>query len=312
MAGGSDQAGPRVRCILKLGGAAITKKNEFETLHETVLTATIQHIVDSLRAGGNDKEADHIVIVHGAGSFGHFQASKYGVSKGGLGSTAHILQGFAETRVSVTKLNHEVVRRLCEGGVAACGLSPFAGGWTTHNRKLATSDVASVRKTLEAGLLPVLHGDAVLDSGQGCTILSGDVIVRKLAADLRPDFVVFLTNVAGVYDKPPSEDGARLIREIAVAGDGTWTITDPNDLAQGVQMAAAAHDTTGGMATKIEEAAEIAAKGIPVYIAKAGTPAASAAIRGTPHKSLMGRKEGDSSRTSLEPWTGTVLRPSGH
>lgn len=36
----------------------------------------------------------------------------------------------------------------------------------------------------------------------------------------------------------------------------------------GVQLAAAAHDTTGGMATKIEEAAEIAAKGIPVYIAK--------------------------------------------
>lgn len=71
MAAAPDQAGPPVRCILKLGGAAITKKNEFETLDENVLTATIQHIVESLRAEGNDKDADQIVIVHGAGKTTH-------------------------------------------------------------------------------------------------------------------------------------------------------------------------------------------------------------------------------------------------
>jgi hypothetical protein len=35
-------------------------------------------------------------------------------------------------------------------------------------------------------------------SSQGCTILSGDVIIRKLAAELRPDFVVFLVSSSAV------------------------------------------------------------------------------------------------------------------
>jgi isopentenyl phosphate kinase len=63
----SDQTGIRVRCILKLGGAAITKKNQFETLDEEVLGTTVRHIVDTLQTRSNGTEADCIVIVHGAG-----------------------------------------------------------------------------------------------------------------------------------------------------------------------------------------------------------------------------------------------------
>lgn len=96
-------------------------------------------------------------------------------------------------------------------------------------------------------------------SNQGCTILSGDVIIRHLAAQFKPEYVVFLvfnsfqltlgpflplkhryifvylslhsnltyvkallffnycglkTDVLGVYDRPPSESDAILLREI--------------------------------------------------------------------------------------------------
>ncbi|KAL8527339.1 hypothetical protein ACS0TY_005270 [Phlomoides rotata] len=54
------------------------------------------------------------VVVHGACSFGHFQASKSGVHKGGL-SRPLVKSGFVATRISVTTLNLEIVRALARG-----------------------------------------------------------------------------------------------------------------------------------------------------------------------------------------------------
>lgn len=61
------------------------------------------------------------------------------------------------------------------------------------------ADLSVVAKTIKSGFVPVLHGDAVLDDVQGCTILSGDVIMRHLAAYMKPDYVVFL--VSSVNDE---------------------------------------------------------------------------------------------------------------
>jgi hypothetical protein len=196
---------------------------------------------------------------------------------------------------------------------------------------VALSDCQAVDSLLYAGLLPVLHGDAVLDSALGCTILSersrlktlpriqflrptaaesgegcasswvclhaqalarseplgskpalsapagsagGDTIIRHLAERLRPEWVVFLTDVEGVFDKPPSEQGARLLQLIDVQLGGGWAAAG---LGTEVQLACGEHDTTGGIAKKVEEAAVIARLGIPVVIAKAGTAAAELA-----------------------------------
>ena len=54
------------------------------------------------------------VLLHGAGSFGHFQAHKHGTSKGLAGGG---WLGFCDTRGSVTLLNNHVVRALVAAGV---------------------------------------------------------------------------------------------------------------------------------------------------------------------------------------------------
>jgi hypothetical protein len=59
-------------------------------------------------------------------------------------------------------------------------------------------------------------GDAVLDRARGCTILSGDAIMQRLAQDLRPSTVGFITDVAGIYDRPPHK---------AVAVEDTTDVT---------------------------------------------------------------------------------------
>jgi isopentenyl phosphate kinase len=61
-----------------------------------------------------------------------------------------------------------------------------------------------------------------------------------------------------------------LLKEIAVGEDGSWKVVNPllEHTDKKVDYSVAAHDTTGGMETKISEAAMIAKLGVDVYIVK--------------------------------------------
>ncbi|XP_021747407.1 uncharacterized protein LOC110713255 isoform X1 [Chenopodium quinoa] len=311
-----------LRCIVKLGGAAITCKNELEKINEENLRAVSIHLREAMMSGEvvdmdwskrpgkadvsvnvdgiSDQitmESSNFVVVHGAGSFGHFQASKSRVHKGGLDQSL-VKAGFVATRISVASLNLEIVRALAREGIPSVGISPFSGGWTTFQRNVASADVTTVAKTIDSGFIPVLHGDAVLDHSQGCTILSGDVIIRHIAEILKPEYVVFLTDVFGVYDRPPSEPDAMLLKEIAVDEEGSWRVVNPapKSINEQVEITVAAHDTTGGMVTKISEAAAIAKLGIDVYIVKAATDHSLKALKGE----VKGKIPDD--------WMGTAIR----
>jgi len=313
-----------LRCIVKLGGAAITWKDELEMINEKNLASVtlqlrqammshstvIQTMDWSKRAGTAELvvpdsfgdqhiSSDAFIVVHGAGSFGHFQASKSGVHKGGLPSPA-VTAGFVATRISVTSLNLEVVRALAKDGIPALGISPLASGWSTCKRNVENANISEVARIIDSGFIPVLHGDVVFDSAQGCTILSGDVIIRQLAQELMPQYVVFLTDVPGVFDRPPTEANAVLLKEIVVNEDGSWSIVKPvlPHMNKAVQTATAAHDTTGGMATKISEAAMISKLGIDVYIVQAGTDHSLKALNGELKEEM------------LDNWIGTIVRNS--
>ncbi|KAI3947378.1 hypothetical protein MKX01_004212, partial [Papaver californicum] len=112
-------------------------------------------------------------------------ASRYGVHKGGLHHQL-VKDGFVATRISVTSLNLEIVRAL---GVPSVGMSPFASRWTTCKRNISAADTFQVARSIDSGFVPVLHGDAVYDDLQDCTLLSGDVIICHLAELLKPEYV---------------------------------------------------------------------------------------------------------------------------
>ncbi|URD86932.1 Amino acid kinase family [Musa troglodytarum] len=263
---------PLLRCIVKLGGAAITCKNELESINEEILESVCVQLREAMSKSANSSSGNvvsmdwskrlgkplisapeefrncrsldldsNFIVVHGAGSFGHFQASSSGVHKGGL-HLPLVKAGFVATRISVTSLNLEIVRALAREGIPSVGMPPFACGWSTHGRNVASADVSHVVSTLHSGFVPVLHGDAVVDDLQ--------------------------TDVLGVYDRPPTDPHAILLRKIDE--DGNWMIVKPKlqHEKMGVEITVAAHDTTGGMKTKISEAAMIAKLGIDVYITK--------------------------------------------
>ncbi|KAI7848816.1 Aspartate/glutamate/uridylate kinase [Circinella umbellata] len=215
--------------IIKLGGAAITnKKGSCQLADESVLDALVQQIQQAhsyLSAHGHQ-----LILIHGAGSFGHPQARRYNLKAGWIANSgglstpplanadeeqqanqAALLEqkaGFAHTRKCLLELHLSLLSRLQQHGLPVLGLSPFDYLETDGGDK--SPDVCfenltnRAKQYLKLGFIPMLHGDAVLDRSLGCTILSGDIIMHKLVM-LIPNITrcVFVTDVEGIYDADP-------------------------------------------------------------------------------------------------------------
>ncbi|KAI7876386.1 hypothetical protein K492DRAFT_172581 [Lichtheimia hyalospora FSU 10163] len=220
--------------IIKLGGAAITnKKGSCQLAEESALDALmlqIQRAYESLTASGYQ-----VILIHGAGSFGHPQARQYNLKEGwnsGLSTpplTAadaqvadggndddkvptstrkHQKAGFAHTRKCLLQLHLQLLGRLQQRGLPVLSLSPFDHLETDGGDRSSTMCFEPLAQRadqlLKLGFIPLLHGDAVLDRTLGCTILSGDVVMHKLVM-LLPNVsrCVFVTDVEGVFDMDP-------------------------------------------------------------------------------------------------------------
>jgi isopentenyl phosphate kinase len=256
--------------LLKIGGSSLTNKAYKESLNEEALawfSQTMSTAIGRPFRTTNNEQCDSnvesrplaFVVVHGAGSFGHQHAKSYGLKgrdKDPQNSSIAALdneerrlkmKGLAETRLSVTKLNHLVVSSLVNHGINAVGISPCFGipDMQAHasNHKGALDSLEKVvRDTVLAGLLPVIHGDACL-YGNDAGILSGDVIMKILGKTSWVSHVVFITDVDGVFTIDPrvDPDNALLLRQIAVDKNG--------DITTELKASGSSHrhDVTGGL-----------------------------------------------------------------
>ncbi len=99
--------------ILKLGGSVITHKDQYFTPDMENITRLADEVAQS--------KTQPLIIVHGAGSFGHPVAKKHSISDG-LKNNDQLI-GFSETHQAMTRLNQIIVDTLLEAGVPAFGLS---------------------------------------------------------------------------------------------------------------------------------------------------------------------------------------------
>ncbi|MBS7632690.1 hypothetical protein KEJ15_03595 [Candidatus Bathyarchaeota archaeon] len=114
------------------------------------------------------------------------------------------------------------------------------------------------------GFLPVLYGDAVLDSELGFTILSGDQLVAKLAMNLDVCRIIIGVDVDGLYDSDPKAGkNAKIHRHL--------TLAELKKLQTSIAKSMAS-DVTGGMYGKITELIPPVESGIPVMIVNAAKP----------------------------------------
>ena len=236
--------------ILKLGGSVVTHKDQDYTAHIENIKRLSKEIAEASQYP--------LIIVHGGGSFGHPHAKKYGIA-GGFKDKSQLI-GFSGTHQAMMELNKVIVDTLLDAGVPAFSLSA-SSMIRTDGKRLNVFDPSIVQSFIELGMVPVLYGDAVLDSRQGFAILSGDQLIAKLALNFKAEDVIFGSDVDGIFtDNPKLNKDAELIETVSVSnvqanvGDTTHT------------------DVTGGMLGKLSEAAEIFKAGSDVMMINAFEP----------------------------------------
>lgn len=256
--------------IVKLGGAAITnKKGICELAPEKDLSILLDQVATAyeiLKGAGHQ-----LILVHGAGSFGHPQAVKYNLKSGWSPSSpsssstdalsnmpsANYLKGYSHIRNCLQMLCQAIASKLEARNVPALTMSPIDYIETVNCEDTSTSAFGAmadrVKRYLSLGFVPLLHGDAVLDEIRGCTILSGDIIMYQLTR-LLPQVCrcVFITDVCGIYKLDPKlhpEQENELIQHIKVNA-ATTDHHHPSSDQQNNRMTVA--DVTGGMQGKVK------------------------------------------------------------
>jgi isopentenyl phosphate kinase len=249
---GSELSKPEF-AILKIGGSVITDKNG-------ELAARTQEI-DRLAGEIQKASVKGLIVVHGGGSFGHPSAQKYRI-KDGLKEDSQKI-GFSETHHVMTVLNGLVMDCLIWHGVPAVSVTP-SSCIITENGRMKHFEDTSLRTLLEMGFIPVLYGDAVLDSKQGFAILSGDQLVSSLAVRFNADRIVVGVDVDGLYDADPKvEKKARLFTHLTL---------EELKMLQNKLCKPTSRDVTGGMYGKVAELLPAVERGIPVTLVNASKP----------------------------------------
>ena len=249
--------------ILKIGGSILTKKDSAKPeVDYDNLNRIAQEIEESLKEDNITSDlADGLILIHGAGSFGHPPADKYKINDPIKEEEySYKKLGFAEIQNQVKILNSIVCNVLIEHNIPVVAIPPSAFV-TTSNKRIYNFNLKLIKKYVEEGYVPVLYGDIVLDENLKMSIISGDQLLQYISKILNLDSIILGTDVDGVYNKNPKKhDDAELISVLSSIEQIEFLESTDNI------------DVTGGMVGKVEELLSLTDLGIESTIINANTP----------------------------------------
>lgn len=239
--------------VVKLGGSIVTDKGS-ETLR--VNQDRVRNLAFELR----EAKLERLVLVSGAGSYGHRIVAKTGIDTG-INNPQDLL-AWAETQRLQYVLSATVAKIFIDAGLPVIVHQASASA-RLQAGKLRDMDTQVCQGILQLGAIPLLYGVPAWDQQQGCAILSGDQLAPFIALKLGIPDLVYGTDVDGVYDRPPAQAGAMHIP----------LITNANFAEVQKSLSGSRHvDVTGGMAGKISTLMDWADQGLRARIIDATIP----------------------------------------
>ncbi|HDJ96692.1 MAG TPA: hypothetical protein ENG45_01320 [Candidatus Aenigmarchaeota archaeon] len=244
-----------MKVVIKLGGSVIVEKhrNWFPTSIEEITTLGKEYIryrvlkrlcKEISQVIGKE---DFLFLVNGAGIFGHYLVNYYFNNKDFDVLTIHR---------SVSFLNSEVVKTLKDFGLKVKTIHPFESCKFTKNG----FDVDKLLKSLTFPGFFSSYGDIIPTVGlkgrlEKYEIISGDDLIVKVSEVLKPERLIVVTDVDGVYTKDPKifKDAERI------------KVIDPLN-PKFIDYSNYGIDVTGGMKSKVEKLSKLAINGIESQI----------------------------------------------
>lgn len=211
--------------LIKLGGSVITDKSQYKKFNREQASRLCREIAESGRS---------VMIVHGAGSYGHVLAKRYSIQKGLLDFGQ--VPAAAQVHHDAMELGLLMTQTLMENGIPAASVAP-GSCFVMDNGKLIAENTEPIRRMAHLGIMPVTFGDVVMDRSRGFGIVSGDQMMELMAQIYKPDRVVFVSDIDGLYTANPKTDpDAKLIPEFTAATlDEVSSVSDVDDVTGGVR-----------------------------------------------------------------------------
>lgn len=211
-----------MRTIVKLGGSVITDKSSLKKPNTDVIRRLCREL----------SIMDEGIIVHGGGSFGHIKAVQYGFKNG-----CETRKYFSEIHRDMILLNELVVSSLLDAEINAVSVPPHTF--------YPFGNLSAFEYYLDNDFIPVTYGDVYWKNGKGW-IISGDTLVFMLSEAFRPEMVVFVSNVDGIYSDIEKKT---ILRRISADDVTRIKISEVGD-------------ATGGLKRKLEIMLKISSLGI--------------------------------------------------
>jgi isopentenyl phosphate kinase len=163
----------------------------------------------------------------------------------------------------MTKLNGLVMEALISHNINAVVVQPSSCVVTKAGR-IKSMELKPIKRMVNMGIVPVLYGDAVLDSDKGFAILSGDQLVSSLAVNFGAQRIIMGGDVDGIYTADPkTSSSAKLIKRV--------TLEELKTQKHEIEGAKST-DVTGGMLGKMRELVPAIEANIQTLIVNATKP----------------------------------------
>ena len=225
--------------IVKLGGSLITHKDKS-------LTPNAKHlkIVSREIAKSKISRTGRLFLIHGGGSYGHYYAFKFGLTKV---AQKHAARAISKTAEAMIDLHSVVLEHLNDEGLN-CKTFLTSEFLTEDCSEFTSSGLENLENICRSGLVPLSFGNVFL-TRKGSKIVSGDQIALALARTVKTVLVVFAMDVDGIYRSPSLKP----------------PIIDFMDETTRVASTSRKYDVTGGIDAKIAVGLELRDLGANVF-----------------------------------------------
>lgn len=157
---------------LKVGGSVITNKFKYKTPRKKQIKKISKEIKNNYK---------NLILIHGAGSFGHPLVEEKNLTE--KIKTKKQYLDVSRVQESIKELNKIFTTELRKKDIPYLNIHP-SSCCVTRDGEIKKLETKPIKQALNKEILPILHGDMVLDNERGASVLSGDRIATYLAQKL--------------------------------------------------------------------------------------------------------------------------------